>query len=362
MKIEDKRAFILIPFSNEFENVYRIIESTLLETGFQAESAKGYSGDILQNIVRGIVLADIIIADISGLNANVMYELGIAHALKKPVILLSQDLESGRNLPFNISHYKTIGYSKISDINDSNANKLKIDLKKEIYNFLTSSSGEIFNPFSKAISADKIVLSNLFRHEDYPFLKGYLDVLEITSEAEEVWTISRNLYWERKDQIYLDRIFDNIIQGKRRQLIITHSNNKTEISTMLRSIRERKRISENPDKNKNLEENFRVVYLDNDFIFKFIINEITIYNPLKPYERVGIILQPMEPFPQHEENDKSFIQAIRNKNSPQLKQAYLRERTFDIMLNSSIVDEIVKGFIEIWNNYCDKDEWKIELE
>jgi len=59
--------------------------------------------------ILNIILSDLIIADISGFDPNVMYELGIAHSFNKTTIILSQDLELGKKLPFNISHFKNIG-------------------------------------------------------------------------------------------------------------------------------------------------------------------------------------------------------------------------------------------------------------
>ena len=45
-----------------------------------------------EDIVGNIHTADLIVADLTGLNPNVMYELGIAHGLDKPVIMVAQDL------------------------------------------------------------------------------------------------------------------------------------------------------------------------------------------------------------------------------------------------------------------------------
>ena len=50
--------------------------------------------NILADIVQGIEGATIVVADLTDLNPNVFYEVGIAHALQKPVILLTQDIDS----------------------------------------------------------------------------------------------------------------------------------------------------------------------------------------------------------------------------------------------------------------------------
>jgi len=53
------------------------------------------------------VEAKIVIAEITAPNQNVFYELGYAHALKKPTILLA---EHGKTLPFDVSGYRCLFY------------------------------------------------------------------------------------------------------------------------------------------------------------------------------------------------------------------------------------------------------------
>jgi hypothetical protein len=64
-------------------------------------------GAILEDIVGGIIEAKIIIAEITPPNQNVFYELGYAHALRKPTILLA---ERGKPLPFDVSGYRVLFY------------------------------------------------------------------------------------------------------------------------------------------------------------------------------------------------------------------------------------------------------------
>ena len=59
------------------------------------------------NIIGGIIESEVIIADITPVNANVFYELGYAHAFFKPTILLAQ---RGTQLPFDLSGYRVIFY------------------------------------------------------------------------------------------------------------------------------------------------------------------------------------------------------------------------------------------------------------
>ena len=68
-------------------------------------------GIILQDIIRSIVTSDVIVAEVTPANPNVFYELGYAHAIEKPTILLAEKpTDSGRHLPFDISGFRVIFY------------------------------------------------------------------------------------------------------------------------------------------------------------------------------------------------------------------------------------------------------------
>ena len=64
-------------------------------------------GIIFQDIQRKIEDANVVIAEITAPIQNVYYEVGYAHALNKPTILLAQ---RGRELPFDIRSYRVIFY------------------------------------------------------------------------------------------------------------------------------------------------------------------------------------------------------------------------------------------------------------
>jgi hypothetical protein len=106
-----KTAFVLMPFDDEFNDVYKhFIHDCLLNAGYvvkRADEIKGQN-NILGDIVGGIIKSDLIVADLTGANPNVYYELGISHALNKNVILITQAIEE---LPFDLRSYRVVGYS-----------------------------------------------------------------------------------------------------------------------------------------------------------------------------------------------------------------------------------------------------------
>lgn len=105
------KAFVLISFEDEYASVYEeLIKKPLEEAGYVVHRADSELNqqNILADIVRGIAAADLIVADLSGLNPNVFYELGIAHALEIPTILITQNIEE---LPFDLRAYRANEYS-----------------------------------------------------------------------------------------------------------------------------------------------------------------------------------------------------------------------------------------------------------
>ena len=102
-------VFVIMPFGEDFLALY-----DNLKNRFRDDFEFTNSGDldnqqnILHDIVEGIAQADVVIADLTGLNANVFYELGLAHTMNKKVVIITQDLSE---LPFDIKSYRANEYS-----------------------------------------------------------------------------------------------------------------------------------------------------------------------------------------------------------------------------------------------------------
>lgn len=104
-------AFVLMPFNPEFDDVYKFgIKEPAATLKIRAERVdeQKYQEGILERIYRQIDAADIIIADMSGQNPNVFYEVGYAHAKDKICILLTSDAE---DIPFDLKHRRHVVYN-----------------------------------------------------------------------------------------------------------------------------------------------------------------------------------------------------------------------------------------------------------
>jgi hypothetical protein len=88
-------CFVIMPFGPEFNFLYLTIKShlarTLPEITVERGDDKILTKPILEKIADFIRQADVVIADSTGRNPNVFYELGLAHALEKPVVLITSD-------------------------------------------------------------------------------------------------------------------------------------------------------------------------------------------------------------------------------------------------------------------------------
>ncbi len=124
------RAFVVMQFSEPYDNLYREVIKPIAErSGLEVLRADDVfkPGIILQDIVRGIVEFDVIIAEITPVNGNVFYELGYAHALGKPTILLAS---RSTQLPFDISSYRCIFY----DDTIRGKRDVELDLERHLRN------------------------------------------------------------------------------------------------------------------------------------------------------------------------------------------------------------------------------------
>lgn len=105
-------AFVVMPFGPEdLQIVYEDYVKPTIEGHCSLKCVRGddmFGSDVIMNdILHAIAGAEIIIADLTGQNANVFYEVGIAHATNKPVLLMAQSLE---DVPFDLRHRRVLTY------------------------------------------------------------------------------------------------------------------------------------------------------------------------------------------------------------------------------------------------------------
>jgi hypothetical protein len=125
-----RAAFILMPFEEPFNAIYTaLVTPALSDVGYEVRRADSVldQQNVLRDIVTGIDAADLLVADLTDLNPNVFYELGIAHGLGIPTVLLTQSID---DVPFDLRGYRVKEYSS------------RFDKAPELKDFLTKVATE----------------------------------------------------------------------------------------------------------------------------------------------------------------------------------------------------------------------------
>lgn len=110
-----KRVFVIAQYSKESSPVVTCIKEAVAEAGvelheqFQTLSGTTSSSSfsLVHDIFRDLGSADLVIADVSGVRPNIMYELGLAHGKEKPVLIIRDDVS---DQPFDLAHFYTLIY------------------------------------------------------------------------------------------------------------------------------------------------------------------------------------------------------------------------------------------------------------
>lgn len=107
----DDSCFVMMPFGGNLGKYYKsIYEPAIKKAGLRpirADDDIFGTGKIIDQVWRGITEAKVLIAELTNRNPNVFYELGLAHALTKPVVLVSSNEQ---DVPFDLQHIRVIYY------------------------------------------------------------------------------------------------------------------------------------------------------------------------------------------------------------------------------------------------------------
>ena len=139
-------CFVMMPFGQWFDRYYQeIYVPAIKEAGFEPVRADELftTGSVVEQIWEQIEKAKLLLADLSGKNANMFYELGLAHAARKPVVFTASDTD---DVPFDLRHLRVIIY----DIREPEwAPRLRQSVADYLRNALKEPGESIPHPFRK---------------------------------------------------------------------------------------------------------------------------------------------------------------------------------------------------------------------
>lgn len=140
-KVKEDQCFVLMPFGEKWSDRIwtKHLKTLLTKLGMKAVRADElYGSHILSDVWTGIAESRVIIADITRRNPNVMYELGVAHAMQKDVIILAQ---TAGDIPFDINQHRCLVYEDNSDGYETLQKQLPLYLK-QILGCVTDNFGQ----------------------------------------------------------------------------------------------------------------------------------------------------------------------------------------------------------------------------
>ncbi len=174
-----KICFVIAPIGDEESEVRKrsdqilkhVIEPSTSECGYESIRADKIEkpGVITSQVIQHIIEDSLVIADLTGHNANVFYELAIRHALRKPFI---QMIQKGEKIPFDVSGTRTI---YIDHHNLDSVGEAKSGIVGQIKT-LEQDASQIETPISISLDLQSL------RKSDDPEQRSLADLMAVVTE------------------------------------------------------------------------------------------------------------------------------------------------------------------------------------
>ncbi len=218
-------------------------------------------GSITKEIITSLHTSDLIVADLSGNNPNVLYELGVAHSAGRITVMITQDLEA---LPFDINAYRVQTYSPSRP-------------------GLQSLSESLCTTIMDALSGRLQITSPVQDHAPFDYSKIILNLEDVRrfeqSVREEVWLIEPSL--ETDLGLFGDVIKSNIFdRGVKYRYLIPRTRN---------SLRQYRRFVQELNCTADQQDALRVQTIEP----YLVESEVVIYDPYSRQENV-MLMSPRE--------------------------------------------------------------------
>lgn len=137
---EKKTCFVIMPFGEkqdvngemvDFDKVYKYIIKKVVQDKLKLKVTRSdeiqKAGSIHKDMIEHICKDDVAVVDITSLNPNVFYELGVRHSLRPSVTVLIR--KKGTKMPFNIHGLRIIDYDLDVELADQARERIEAFIK-----------------------------------------------------------------------------------------------------------------------------------------------------------------------------------------------------------------------------------------
>jgi hypothetical protein len=187
---DNKTCFVICPIGDSGTPIRKrsdqvlkhIIEPAAKECGFDALRSDHISatGIITSQVIQHILEDPMVVADLTGSNANVFYELAIRHAIRRPYV---QIIDENEPLPFDVAGIRTIPFTHL-DLDSAETARKEI-----VKHILAMADQDTYVESPITVSVD---LSSLKRSENSED-RHLGDVLTALSELKEQFSLLKHL-------------------------------------------------------------------------------------------------------------------------------------------------------------------------
>jgi len=343
-----------MPFRSEFDDLYRQAIEPAVERCFGKGACvrgdtKRTAQVVSDRILEAMIRSDIVIGLITDNNPNVMYEIGVAHSLRKPTLLLRS--KEASPAPFDLLPHERIEY----ELPPAPGPEHFKAIQERIEEYLVALRE---NPNYESSSA----LSRLLGQKYHPYvddfrgrrgwLRGYNEVLDLETTAATVWEINPDSHWLADDEAFLGQIQSSVKDLSRKYYYLV-PNEPRAVGGMQRTLRRIASTLGASDR-KRLDACLKYVAAAPTF-FELMPFSVVIYNATgSPKE--AILLEPMAAQIGEDGFDQQAAKARGDGREPETPPHRWEETTFDVKINDhDIIVSLIETFRKQWNLGIDNE-------
>jgi hypothetical protein len=183
-----KTCFIISPIGDDGTEIRKRADQVLKHVITPAVSSAGYDpvradkisepGMITGQVIQHIVDSPLVIADLTGMNPNVFYELAVRHAIRKPLV---QIIQKGEKIPFDVAGMRTIG---VDHRDLDSVEEAKVEIQKQIKAVEGKKPEQIESPISVSIELQSLKQSD--RPEDRTLAEFVSALSQLRSDVSAI--------------------------------------------------------------------------------------------------------------------------------------------------------------------------------